>query len=421
MAENDPVNFQINLILKKLRFKNGQKPKFTIGGNHNKYRKDDKHKILVPDDSMIKTGELKKGTFNKEIQKSNNSQRASLAHNLFEIFEGYSVAYVQGGDISPFIPFSKDSEGGINSLFYNGSDNEGKEGEGDIFIDCGYTKFFFNMTEIGTVRYLQNIGGFIGSCERRQNYMGDIEVNKETFHCLKYRPKGLNFKLDKDPIKHYKYKKIKFDIVYLVDATGSMELSIKNVEDHCVEISNILKQEKALYEFKFGAVFYRDPIDSETDENEYIPLTDDMNKLKNFIKGIKAYGGGDGPEDWVGGYDLALHNMNWEAEYKLIIHITDYGGHGEDYSLNDKHPKEGEKLDELIIESINKNITIAAFQIKDLKTGVKYCQRSFDRVAKWFETYDKKDNFRPPQDFDPNRKDPYYFTSLVVDAVQKIA
>ena len=86
-----------------------------------------------------------------------------------------------------------------------------------------------------------------------------------------------------------------------------------------------------------------------------------------------------------------------------------------------EYPEEGKKLDDLIIESINKNITIAAFQIKDPETGVKQCQKSFDRVAKLFETYDKKDNFRPPQDFDPNRKDPYYFTSLVVDAVQKIA
>ena len=414
MAENDPFNFQVNMILKKLTFKNGQKLNFTIGGNHNKYGKDDIHKILVSDSEK---GKFVAGTFNSKIQKSYNSERGSLAHNLNEIFEGYSVSFVQGGDISPFIPFSKDSEGGINSLFYSGSDDSNDEGEGDIFIDCGYTKFFFNMTEKGTMRYLQNIGGFIGSYERRQKngYFGN--------NYREYRPKGLNFKLN--TFKRYKYKKINFNIVYLVDATSSMDQSIKTVENYYIDISNILNEEKTLYEFKFGAVFYRDPVDtqyhSKPDENEYIPLTDNMKIFREDVGRIEAKGGGDFPEDWVGGYNLALHKMNWEDGYKLIIHITDYGGHGKDYSLYDKHPEEGEKLDNLIIDIINKNITIAAFQIKDPKTGEKHSQRSFDRVARWFEIYDKKDNFRPPQDFDPNTKDPYYFTSLVFDTVQKIA
>ena len=58
-------------------------------------------------------------------------------------------------DIKPFIPFARDSEGGITSLMKLADD-----GCGDIIIDGGFTKLFINMKEKGTFRYVQNIAGF---------------------------------------------------------------------------------------------------------------------------------------------------------------------------------------------------------------------------------------------------------------------
>ena len=46
-----------------------------------------------------------------------------------------------------FIPFSKDSDGGFNSVFYSSNDNEG-----DIVVDCSYTKFFLEMGTKGIPR-----------------------------------------------------------------------------------------------------------------------------------------------------------------------------------------------------------------------------------------------------------------------------
>ena len=57
--------------------------------------------------------------------------------------------------------------------------------------------------------------------------------------------------------------------------------------------------------FNFGAVFYRDKIDSKNDKNHYFQFTDDMELLKKNISTMKATGGGDTPEDWVEGYNLA--------------------------------------------------------------------------------------------------------------------
>ena len=408
LAENDPYTFQANLILKKLVFPDGRRVQFTIGGDDHKGGQ-----ILMPDGS----GKLdKKQTFNSKIQEVSNDvckyQRASIAHNIKQIFEGYTVSYTIGGSIEPFIPFTRDSDGGINSLFYNGSDEGNCEGEGDIFIDCGYTKFFLNMKEKGTSQYLQNIGGFIGSSERRH------EIFKE--NPGKYRPKAVDFRLNKN--KLYNYPKIPFDVVYLVDATESMKMSINNVKKYCLDIAEILKKEK-LYNFKFGAVFYRDPVDTKDcdiqDKNDFIDLTDNMKAFKEEMRKIEAYGGLDGPEDWVGGYDLALHGMHWRNGKKLIIHITDSGAHGTEYSQGDRHPEEGWKLTKLIKECSSKEIIIAAFQIKNPKLRECLCQQSFNKVKDLYREAGKEENFES-KDFDQNRLDPGYFTDLVVKTITKV-
>ena len=402
MAENDPYTFQVNLILKKLVFPDGKRLDFKIGGNHKG------GKILEPDYS----GKLNKGkTFNKEKQKVDNVERQSLGYNLYKIFEGVTVAYTIGGSIEPFIPFSRDSEGGINSLFYNGADRGKGTGEGNIFIDCGYTKFFLDMKKCGTYRYLQNIGGFICSAERRANI---------GCHPKDFRPESINYKLNKDPKLFYEYPKKPLDIIYLVDATESMRGSIQNVKTYCVDIANILKNQKnqkILYDFKFGAVFYRDPIDTKSnfppDENVYKDLTSDMYDLQSFVQDIIPVGGGDTPEDWVGGYNLALNNMNWRNGNKLIIHIADAGAHGNDYSNNDNHPFEGPKLDKLIKECSIKDISIVAFKIGEEPN------KSFLRVKELYKKFGSEKKFNI-QDFDQDKKDPGYFTNLVVNAITKV-
>ena len=115
------------------------------------------------------TGLLKKpALFNrkKDFYKFNNIQRQGLCHNLYNIYEGVTISSitkknkrkmkVKQNDIKPFIPFARDSEGGITSLLKLANDS----GEGDLILDGGFTKLFINMKENGTFRYVQNIAGF---------------------------------------------------------------------------------------------------------------------------------------------------------------------------------------------------------------------------------------------------------------------
>ena len=48
-------------------------------------------------------------------------------------------------------------------------------------------------------------------------------------------------------------------------------------------------------------------------------MTSDINDLKDKLSKVTVSGGGgDGAEDWAGGYELALKNMNWREGIKLI-------------------------------------------------------------------------------------------------------
>ena len=62
----------------------------------------------------------------------------------------------------------------------------------------------------------------------------------------------------------------------MVDATGSISSYIQNVKNECKNISNDLKDKYPNLNFNFGAIFYRDPIDSPSDKHDLIQLTNDI-------------------------------------------------------------------------------------------------------------------------------------------------
>lgn len=120
-------------------------------------------------------------TSNRNPQGDEINDRKALAHNLGKIFEGVTISYVQYdlNKIKPFIPFARDSEGGVSSLFIPA---EYKAGTGDIVIDWGYTKCFSNHEEEGTVRYIQNVAGYTMNMESHM---------VKWFKPKEWRPKAL--------------------------------------------------------------------------------------------------------------------------------------------------------------------------------------------------------------------------------------
>ena len=60
-----------------------------------------------------------------------------LAHKLVIIAEGTTVSYSNDNNISPFLPFSYDNDGGISIVFCPSNLNIKN---GDIIVNGGFTK-----------------------------------------------------------------------------------------------------------------------------------------------------------------------------------------------------------------------------------------------------------------------------------------
>ena len=111
-----------------------------------------------------------------------------------------------------------------------------------------------------------------------------------------------------------------------------------------------------------------------------IDLTDQVNTLPEQIKKIRAYGGGDLPEDWVGGYKLVNEKINWRNGVKVIIHLADAGAHGKEFTLSDKYPEESEKLKSELLKCCQKGIKIFGYVITD------DARNSFNECQKYYRT-----------------------------------
>jgi len=166
------------------------------------------------------------------------------------------------------------------------------------------------------------------------------------------------------------------DLLFVIDATGSMGSWLDAAVKRSQEIASTARRENPAIKFRFGAVFYRDPIDVETDENTFFDLTDNVDKLKEKMATQEPTGGGDGPEDWVGGYKIALNQISWDPKSsKAIIHIADAPAHGDDWGGHCKHQDQNKLLAPLIRECAHRKIFFQGINIGS------YPKQSYEKIS----------------------------------------
>ena len=391
-CDNQPLVYEANLFLNEVEFP-GDNPKCNIRfvGNH---KGDD-----IMEGGNIGNNKCKifnnKRRFNK-----GDYERPSLGHNLLKIYEGITVSFAKikkiGVDLKerkneikeedlneptdetifPFIPFAYEHEKGLSIIFYPSSDERG-----DIIIDGGFSKLFNQeeMQKAGTYRYILNCISWTTQFSKRIKDKGDSWVENFNLPSFDY-----DIRLDeKHEFREEKSSK-DVDIIYLIDATGSMGKEIKAAKEQVINILNELKNKYPDFSFNFGSIFYRDKIDSPSDENCFFPLTDNIQVLKEKISTIRAYGGGDIPEDWVWGYKTAVENVGWRKGTKLIIHIADAGAHGPEFSVDDHYDKEGPKLKKYIERCVENNIKIIGLMIYE------HAKNSFKKVMNIYNEHKSK-------------------------------
>ena len=148
----------------------------------------------------------------------------------------------------------------------------------------------------------------------------------------------------------------------MIDSTHSMGKETKIASTLSYNNSVNLKKTYPHYNFRFGIIFYNDPIDVTTNTNGFKQLTENLEDIKSFCDNWETQAGGDEAEDWVGGYTIALEKINWRNKEKIIVHICDAPAHGKKYSngIGDNHgdTKFEEQLDNIMKRCAKENIKI---------------------------------------------------------------
>ena len=228
-----------------------------------------------------------------------------------------------------------------------------------------------------------------------------IEMRKQLEKIIS--KKGLSIDINRIVTKE-------FDIVYMIDATGSMKEWINAATDGCINISKELKEKFQYLEFYFGAVFYRDPIDSHEDKHEVFDLTDKIFELKKNFGKIKVNGGGDDPEDWVGAYNKIINDFNWKDGTRLVIHIADAPAHTKEFCGKINHENENGKLPKLLKLCAEKNIKIISFSINEkAKISFNVCEKYYNEFKGFYKIF----NFNEAKSSTISKQ----FTHMVLEAV----
>ena len=176
--------------------------------------------------------------------------------------------------------------------------------------------------------------------------MGGDKLSEDgdvVFSNLMKMAQDLDINIGSDSEVQVKLKtETKAKLCFLIDCTMSMSTAIAGVRDKINEIINDAGKTFPKVDISVGLVGYRDY--GDTKQFELCPFGTKEN-LRSALSRIEASGGGDFPEDVLGGMDSALNNLNWDdAKVKCIIHIGDAPHHGtgnydEPHKMGDNYPE----------------------------------------------------------------------------------
>jgi uncharacterized protein YegL len=163
------------------------------------------------------------------------------------------------------------------------------------------------------------------------------------------------------------------DVLFLIDATGSMADEIDQLKENIQAISAQIDALPARPAVRFGLVTYRDHGD------EYVTrLTDFTPNVEQFaeiLAGVFADGGGDYPEDLNEALSRAVHEPEWRIEdtVSLIFLVADAPPHL-DYGQQDHYAIE-------MMEAAERGIKIFPIASSGLDTQGEYIFRQLAQVT----------------------------------------
>jgi len=221
------------------------------------------------------------------------------------------------------------------------------------------------------------------------DHLYDLESSPNSKYTIRTQCDGKSYEVSKAKsfvkgMNHQKVKaKLKFpdqaDIVFVVDATGSMEDEINYLK---VEMNDVMAKVKANHpeiKLNLGSVVYRDKGD------EYITRTSELNgdisKTVEFIKQQAAEGGGDFPEAVDSAMNVAVNHLKWstEARARLLFLVLDAPPHDD--------PETIAKMQKLAMQAAAKGIKIIPVACSGTDKSTEYLMRALALAANGTYTF----------------------------------
>lgn len=128
------------------------------------------------------------------------------------------------------------------------------------------------------------------------------------------------------------------ELVFCLDATGSMSGLIHTAKEKIWDIVTVMTQAEPAPDIKLGMIFYRDLQDDFV--TKVYPQTENIDSIYSELLLIEAAGGGDSPESVNQALNEAVSKMKWSSGkkvYRAIFLVGDCPPHM-DYKQDIKYP-----------------------------------------------------------------------------------
>jgi hypothetical protein len=210
----------------------------------------------------------------------------------------------------------------------------------------------------------------------------------------------------------------RLDVLFLLDATGSMGDEIGQIQQTIASIAERIDQIEPRPELRFGLVAYRDRGDDYvTQVHDFMP---DVAAFHDVLLNIRADGGGDEPEALNEGMHAAIERVGWAQDaVRLTFLVADAPPHL-DYAQDYDYASESR----MAVAKGVKVYTIAASNSSDDAEYVlrQIAQQTLARFI--FLTYQQGQNGGTPGDTTTHHVDPSAFSverldDLVVQVVER--
>ncbi len=132
---------------------------------------------------------------------------------------------------------------------------------------------------------------------------------------------------------------VQLDVLFLLDATGSMSDEIDQLKDNILSISAQIEALPGRPDVRFGLVHYRDRGDNYVTRTT--DFTGNVRAFQRELSAVEADGGGDDPESMNEALHQAVNNVDWRVEdtVSLVFLVADAPPHldySQDYDYADE-------------------------------------------------------------------------------------